>query len=176
MGITNYVKGQSFHGAGSVDPFAGLCSTEDQPVIQAGVPQSITFNVHFFDPIVGFDHFIAVANDEITLPPGIDTLEAQLELQLTNGASNNQLTIYAEMSEDGGPWVAIPLTGTTAVMPPNSSLILPHNRTTKIANGARKNKIRIRMLGDSTNLSLEATDPSGGVPGIPSAIFNLAAR
>lgn len=175
MGVTNYVKGQTVHLGASLDPFAGLCSFIDQPIAIVDTPQSITFDLHVFDPLIGFDHDIVVDNDEITLPPGIDILEAQLELQVVNGAGNKQLRIWAEMNTNDAGWVAVPLTGTVVVMPSNSELIVSHIRATKIANGGF-NKLRLRMQGDSTNLSLDAMAASAPMAGVPSCVFNLAAR
>lgn len=175
MGVTNYVKGQTLHLGASLDPFAGLCSAISQPIAIVDTPQSITFELHVFDPLIGFEHDTVVNNDEIILPMGIDILEAQLELQVVNGAGNKQLFIWAEMNVNGVGWVAVPLTGTTVVMPPNSELIVSHIRATKIANGGF-NKLRLRMQGNSTNLVLDTLAASAPMSAVPSCVFNLAAR
>lgn len=177
MGITNYVKGQSFHQGGFADALLVICSTEDQAIAEAGTAQPITFNIHGAGDLVGFEHDTVVDNHIIVMPRGVNLVLPQLELQVNNGASNNTLSVHAEISVDGGPWFAVANTGTHAVMSPNTSLVLSHSRIERVtASPSQRASVRLMMVGDSTNLSLSAHDPADGVPGIPSAVLLATIR
>lgn len=174
MGITNIIKGQSLHMGGSEDAFAGLCSVLDQPIAEAGTAQSVTLD-QVMSHVEQFEHSTSVNNDQIVMPQGLATLETHVELQIENGASNNTLVVWTELKEGSGAWTPVPGSASQALMPPNTSLVISHQRSIPLIASIRT-IVRLRIQGDSTNLSLAATVAGGGISAIPSAVVSLRAH
>lgn len=177
MGITHYVKGLSLERGGDVDAEVGLVATASQPIAEAGTTQVMPWNLSIHEAF-RFEHDVAVNNSEITLPTGLQSLHFGLELQVDNGASNNTLTLWAQVNISGAGWVNVAESGTHINMPANSSIVLSHTRTAPMPKPLVENDALFRFViqGDSTNLQLEAHAAAGDFPRIPSASLFMSAN
>lgn len=143
----------------------GLSDSTTQSIAIINTPQSIAFNTHDIT-LVNCTHSTTVNNDEITIDND-GVLRVALQPQIDNTSGNNTLTAWVDI-DTGSGFIEVANTAAFVRMGANTDTVLPIVVNVEVNDG---DKVRFRMQGDSTNLSLSIVASATPVPAVPSCIL-----